>query len=45
MELKKNATELNEMILKGKLMEAFEKFYDDEVIMQENDDPPTEGCK
>src|SRR3989344_8141277 len=43
MELKKNATELNDMILKGKLMDAFEKFYDDSVIMQENDDPPTKG--
>ncbi len=35
--------ELNEMILTGKAMEAFEKFYSDEVDMQENTDPPTKG--
>lgn len=35
--------ELNEMVLQGKPLEAFEKFYADDVIMQENDNPPTVG--
>lgn len=29
------AAELQQMILQGKSMEAFEKFYDDNVVMQE----------
>ena len=28
--------QLNEMILTGKAMEAFEKFYSEDVVMQEN---------
>jgi hypothetical protein len=35
--------ELNDMVLQGKSLEAFEKFYADEVIMQENDNEPTVG--
>lgn len=35
--------ELNEMVLQGKSLEAFEKFYADDVIMQENDQAPTVG--
>lgn len=35
--------QLNEMILQGKAMEAFDKFYADDVTMQENSDPPTLG--
>ena len=35
--------ELNQMVLTGQAMEAFEKFYADNVVMQENSDPPTEG--
>jgi hypothetical protein len=35
--------ELNDMVLSGKAMEAFEKFYDDDVVMQENADAPTRG--
>ena len=35
--------ELNQMVLSGKAMEAFEKFYDDNVSMQENSDPVTVG--
>lgn len=33
--------ELNSLVLEGKLMEAFEKYYHDEVSMQENNFPPT----
>jgi hypothetical protein len=35
--------ELNSMISQGKIMEAFEKFYAPDVVMQENGDPPTVG--
>jgi ketosteroid isomerase-like protein len=34
---------LNEMILSGKALEAFEKFYADEVVMQENSEEPRKG--
>jgi ketosteroid isomerase-like protein len=32
---------LNNLVLEGRAMEAFEQFYDDEVVMQENAFPPT----
>jgi ketosteroid isomerase-like protein len=35
--------ELNQMILSGKAMEGFEKFYADSCVMQENLDEPREG--
>lgn len=35
--------ELNAMISSGQVMDAFEKFYADDCIMQENDDKPREG--
>jgi len=35
--------ELNEMILSGKAMDGFEKFYADDVVMQENSDEPRVG--
>jgi hypothetical protein len=35
--------ELNTMIMKGEGMMAFERFYHDDVIMQENDAAPTIG--
>lgn len=31
------------MVLQGRPLEAFEKFYADEVVMQENDHEPTIG--
>jgi len=34
---------LNELIAAGKIVEAFEKYYDDNVVMQENDNPPMLG--
>lgn len=34
---------LNEMVLTGKAMDAFEELYADDVVMQENSDPPTAG--
>ena len=35
--------ELNEAILNGKGLEAFESHYAEDVVMQENDAPPTIG--
>ncbi len=34
---------LNEMVLGGRPLEAFETFYHPDVAMQENDLPPTRG--
>ncbi|MEO6668641.1 MAG: hypothetical protein ABIN36_04130 [Ferruginibacter sp.] len=31
--------ELNQLILEGKILEGFEKFYSEEVVMQDNDYP------
>jgi hypothetical protein len=39
--LKEKITELNNLILSGKAMEAFEKFYHPDVVMQENENIPT----
>ncbi len=36
-------TELNTMIQNGEALEAFEKFYADSVVMQENEQDPTVG--
>jgi ketosteroid isomerase-like protein len=35
--------QLNEMILAGRALEAFEKFYADDVVMQENSEEPRVG--
>lgn len=35
--------ELNRMVLEGKALEAFDRFYADDIVMQENDTPPTIG--
>jgi hypothetical protein len=42
-ELKANVEELNSMILEGKILDAFDKFYAPEVKMQDNDYPVREG--
>ena len=41
--LKERVSELNDMILQGQILEAFEKFYAENVTMQENEDQPTVG--
>ncbi|WP_420387211.1 SnoaL-like domain-containing protein [Roseivirga sp.] len=41
--LLENISDLNDLILQGKAMEAFEKYYHEDVIMQENDMPATIG--
>jgi hypothetical protein len=35
--------ELNQLILEGKILEGFEKFYADDVVMQDNDYPQRVG--
>lgn len=35
--------ELNQMVLAGKSLEAFERFYHNDVLMQENESIPTIG--
>jgi hypothetical protein len=42
-ELKTLDDALNQMILTGKALEAMERFYDQEVTMQENTDAPCVG--
>ena len=34
-----NISTVNDLILQGKALEAFEEFYHDDVVMQENDNP------
>ena len=41
--LKNNVEKLNALILDGKLAEAFEKYYDEQVIIQVNGNQPTIG--
>lgn len=41
--LEERVGELNSMILEGRILEAFEKFYAESVTMQENEDALTIG--
>jgi hypothetical protein len=41
--IKEKINEVNQLILNGMAMDAFEKFYHDQVVMQENDGKPTIG--
>lgn len=43
MDIKPLSDDLNNMILKGKLLEAFEKYYADDTVMQENEQAPRIG--
>lgn len=43
MDLYEAIEEMNRLIISGKNMEAFEKYYHDNVVMQENNHPPTAG--
>ena len=42
-DLRTNVDQLNQMILEGKILEAFDKFYADDVVMQDNNYPAREG--
>ena len=35
--------DLNQLVLEGKMLEAFDKYYHDDVYMQDNTLPPTIG--
>lgn len=41
--LKQKIDHLNALILEGKAMDGFELYYDDAVVMQENEAAPTTG--
>jgi hypothetical protein len=43
MNLKEKIEDLNQMILNGQSMDAFEKHYHQDVVMQENSQSPTVG--
>lgn len=43
MTLIEKITDLNDLVLQGKALEAFEKYYHEEVVMQENENEPTLG--
>lgn len=34
---------LNQLVISGKLLDAFEKYYHDDVVMQENEEAPVVG--
>jgi hypothetical protein len=42
-DLKTKVDQLNQMVLEGKILDAFEKFYADDVVMQDNDYPARVG--
>ena len=41
--LLENISSVNDMILQGKALEAFEQYYHDDVVMQENENPKVIG--
>ena len=42
-QLLEKISDLNDLVLQGKAMEAFEKYYHEAVVMQENENLPTVG--
>lgn len=42
-EIERNLRELNSVVLEGKALDAFEKFYHEDVAMQENERAPVVG--
>lgn len=43
--IKENVNEMNKMILEGNLLGAFDKFYADNIVMQDNESPARNGKK
>ncbi|MGL5836464.1 MAG: SnoaL-like domain-containing protein [Waterburya sp.] len=41
--LQANFEDIKNLVLQGKAMDAFEKYYGDDVVMQENENPVTVG--
>lgn len=44
-DISQKLNDLNHLVLSGKLLEAFDKYYDDRVAMQENELKPVVGKK
>ena len=44
-DLKTNVDTLNQMILDGKILEAFDQFYAEDITMQDNNNPARVGKK
>ena len=42
-QIKNSLTDLNSLVMSGQFMEAFEKYYHDDVVMQENSAPAVKG--
>jgi hypothetical protein len=42
-DLRANFEDIKSLVLQGKAMDAFEKYYGDDVVMQENETPATSG--
>ena len=42
-QIKLSLQDLNALVIGGKLMEAFDKYYHDEIEMQENTNPGVKG--
>ena len=42
-QIEKSLNDLNALVLGGKTLDAFEKYYHDQVEMQENNHLPTKG--
>jgi hypothetical protein len=40
-QIQQSLHELNQLVVSGELLGAFEKYYHDDVAMQENNQPPT----
>lgn len=43
LQIKESLEDLNNLVLSGKALDAFEKYYDNDVEMQENSQPATKG--
>ena len=42
-QIQTSLTDLNSLVINGRLMDAFEKYYHEEIEMQENSSPPVKG--
>ena len=42
-DLRTSVDQLNQLIMEGKILDGFEKFYSDDVVMQDNDYPQRVG--
>ena len=40
-QIEQSLQDLNRLVIDGQLLEAFDKYYHDEIVMQENNLPPT----